>query len=59
VVNSEWKEEDLFIDKVFKYLNTGMGAIDLKLCSLCLVVLGCSGCHCGWVKHQKKEVEAG
>jgi hypothetical protein len=47
VVDGKGEEEDLFVDKVFEQLNIGSIASDQKLCSLCLVMLGSSGCRCG------------
>jgi hypothetical protein len=47
VVDGKGKEEDLLVDEVFKYSNVGSIASDRKLHSLCLVMLGSSGCHCG------------
>ena len=47
MIDSEGKQKDLLVDKVFKNSNTGAGAINLKLRSLCLMMLGGSGYRCG------------
>jgi hypothetical protein len=55
------EEEDLLVDKVFKHLNIGSIASDRKRRSLCLVMLGSSGCRCGgcitrrsqWLRKQR------
>ena len=47
MVDGKGKEEDLLVDEVFKYLDVGSIASDRKLRSLCLVMLGSSGCRCG------------
>jgi hypothetical protein len=48
VVNSEWKEKDALLDKIFKEMNAGVRAINHELLPFCLKVLGGSGCH--WLR---------
>ena len=43
MVNSEWKEKDVLLDKIFKDTNAGVRAINHELLPFCLVVLGGSG----------------
>jgi hypothetical protein len=59
VVDGKGKEEDLLVDEVFKYSNVGSIASDRKLRSLCLVMLGSSGCRGLWWMHHWKEAELG
>jgi hypothetical protein len=48
VVNSEWKEKDVLLDKILWDTNAGVRAINHELLLFCLVVLGGSGCH--WLR---------
>jgi hypothetical protein len=53
------KEKDLLVDEVFKYSNVGSIASDQKLRSLCLVMLGSSGCRYGGCITRSKEAVLG
>jgi hypothetical protein len=44
VINSEWKEKDVLLDRIFKDMNASVRAINHELLPFCLVILGGSGC---------------
>jgi hypothetical protein len=48
VINSEWKEKDVLLDKIFKDTNAGVRAIDHELLPFYLVLLG--GSSCCWLR---------
>jgi hypothetical protein len=44
VINSDWKEKDVLLDKIFKDMNASVRAINHELLLFCLVILGGNGC---------------